>query len=51
MRASLDEMDQSKIPNSEEIEACLESADRSFKEALGYSRPPVNRLAEENELE
>ena len=51
VRASLDEMDQSKIPNSEEIEACLESADRSFKEALGYSRSPVNRLAEENELE
>ena len=41
VRASLDEMDQSKIPNSEEIGECLASADRSLKEALGYSRPPA----------
>lgn len=45
VRASLDEMDQSKIPNSEEIDACLESADRSFKEVLGYSGPREDKRA------
>ena len=38
VRASLDEVDESKIPNVEEIESCLESADHSLKIALGYAR-------------
>ncbi len=53
VRASLDEMDQAKIPNSGEIEECLETADRSLKEALGYSRPltDAGREKEKKELE
>jgi hypothetical protein len=38
VRASLDEVDEGKIPNVEEIESCLESADHSLKIALGYAR-------------
>jgi hypothetical protein len=38
VRASLDHVDASKIPNHQEIEACLESADHGFRKALGYAR-------------
>jgi hypothetical protein len=39
VRASLDEIDSDKFPNAEEVGACLETADQSLKEALGYSEP------------
>jgi hypothetical protein len=39
VRASLDEVDETKIPNVHDIEKCLESADHSLKVALGYARP------------
>lgn len=38
-RATLHRVDNSKIPNAEEIEACLDTADSSLREALGYARP------------
>ena len=38
VRASLDEVDEAKIPNVHDIEKCLESADHSLKVALGYAR-------------
>ncbi len=39
VRANLGEVDSAKIPKANEIEACLEAADQSLKEALGYARP------------
>jgi hypothetical protein len=56
VRASLDEVDDSKIPNVEDIERCLESADHSLKVALGYarSRSPVENSVmpdEQDQLE
>jgi hypothetical protein len=39
VRASLDQMDEAKIPHVEEIESCLDSADHHLKVALGYARP------------
>jgi len=38
VRASLDEVGEAKIPNADEIETCLETADQSLKTALGYAR-------------
>ena len=38
VRASLDHVGKSKIPKREEVEACLENVDRSFRESLGYAR-------------
>ena len=38
VRANLDEVDDSKIPNAEAIEECLESADHSLRKALGYAQ-------------
>ena len=38
VRASLDEVDEGKIPNVGEIESCLDSADHNLKVALGYAR-------------
>jgi len=49
VRMSLDEMDSSKIPNAAEVDLCLENADRSFKEALGYSKPQAGKSAEPKE--
>ena len=34
IQASLDHIDESKIPDREEIEDCLESADKSLRSAL-----------------
>jgi hypothetical protein len=42
-RASLENVDDTKYPNAEEIESCLESADQHLKEALGYARPETAR--------
>ena len=39
VRASLDHVEKSKIPNGAEVEACLEAADKSFRQALGYAKP------------
>jgi hypothetical protein len=39
-RASLQQVDDEKYPNAEEIDCCLQSADRHLKVALGYARPP-----------
>jgi hypothetical protein len=38
VRASLEHVEKAKIPKQEEIEACLEDVDHSFREALGYIR-------------
>ena len=38
VRASLNHVDKAKIPNGDEIEACLKDADESFREALGYAQ-------------
>jgi hypothetical protein len=37
VRQSLDAIDDDRIPNAEQIEDCLETANESLKEALGYS--------------
>jgi hypothetical protein len=39
VRNSLDSVDDDKIPSMDEIETCLESADHSLREALGYAPP------------
>ena len=44
VRASLDRIPKSKIPNGAEIEQCLEDADEHFREALGYRQPAVPPL-------
>jgi len=36
VRASLEQIPGSKIPQQEAIEECLERLDKSFREALGY---------------
>lgn len=36
VRRNLDAIDSSRIPNADEIEDCLETADSSLKEVLGY---------------
>ena len=36
VRASIDHLDKSKVPNKEDLEECLENVDESFREALGY---------------
>ncbi len=38
VRANLNEIDDSKIPNADAVDQCLETADASLKEALGYRR-------------
>jgi hypothetical protein len=40
-KATLDQVDDRKIPDAEEIDACLESAEKNLKQALGYKQPPV----------
>ncbi len=46
VRANLNEIEDSKIPNAEELDQCLESADASLKEALGYRRNMTHRNLE-----
>lgn len=38
VRASLDKVDEAKIPQVEEIESCLDNADHQLRIALGYAR-------------
>ncbi|HTS27097.1 MAG TPA: hypothetical protein VMH81_14575 [Bryobacteraceae bacterium] len=38
VRESLDVIDRGRIPNSKAVEECLETADQSLKEALGYKQ-------------
>jgi hypothetical protein len=38
VRASLEHIGKSTIPKRDEVEDCLESVDRSFRESLGYLR-------------
>lgn len=51
VRASLDEVDETKIPNAEAIESCLETADHSLKIALGYARSEPKLAPEDDEVE
>jgi hypothetical protein len=39
IRASMDHVEKSRLPKKDEIQACLESVDMNFREALGYRRP------------
>ena len=39
IQASLEYIGKSKLPKREQIEACLEIADHTFREALGYAKP------------
>ena len=38
VRASLEHVEKSKIPNQEKIDECLKHIDESFRAALGYRR-------------
>jgi hypothetical protein len=38
VRASLDQLDEKKVPDIEEMEECLEGVDNGLREALGYGR-------------
>ena len=38
-RATLEKVDEGKIPDSQGIDECLKSADRNLKLALGYAKP------------
>ena len=40
VKATLGQLDDSKVPDSEEIHRCLEDADASLKTALGYKGSP-----------
>lgn len=42
-RATLGEMGSGTVPDSDEINRCLEDADTSLKTALGYSKNPPGR--------
>ena len=46
VRATLNEVDGSKIPHAHEVESCLETADTSLKEALGYRKSSPAALPE-----
>jgi hypothetical protein len=38
VRASLEQVDEEKIPKRDEMEECLEGVDHGLREALGYVR-------------
>ncbi|HEY3837644.1 MAG TPA: hypothetical protein VGL72_13780 [Bryobacteraceae bacterium] len=40
-RENLNQIDSDKIPSAEEVAECLETADKSLKEALGYAQPKL----------
>ena len=40
VRATLGQVDESKVPDSDEIHKCLDDADASLRAALGYGKPP-----------
>jgi hypothetical protein len=39
-RASLQQVDDEKYPNADQIDSCLQSANLHLKIALGYAKPP-----------
>lgn len=39
IRATLGQVDESKVPDSEEIHKCLDDTDHSLRTALGYEKP------------
>lgn len=39
VRASLEQVDEEKIPKLDEMEDCLEGVDRGLREVLGFPRP------------
>jgi len=39
VKASLKKVEKGKIPNEDDIAQCLESADESLRQALGYKGP------------
>jgi hypothetical protein len=43
IQASLDQIEEAKIPDHDEIESCLENADKSFRVALRDGSPEKNR--------
>jgi len=38
VRASLDQMDEEKVPKLEQMESCLEGVDHGLREVLGFGR-------------
>jgi len=50
-RASLEEVDDEKYPNAEEIDSCLQSADHHLKVALGYAQPTSAEVEDQEEDE
>ena len=44
IQASLDRIDADKVPGNEEIRDCLESADKSFREALRAERSDASQI-------
>jgi hypothetical protein len=43
VRRNLDAIDDTRLPNAEEIDECLETADESLREALGYRGGPEEK--------
>jgi hypothetical protein len=43
IQASLEQIDDAKIPESQEIHECLETADNSFRSALREPTPPEKK--------
>ncbi len=43
-RNSLELVDQAKLPEKADIDACLENADHSLRTALGYAPSPIKDL-------
>lgn len=39
-RSALDQVEDAKVPKGDEVEECLENAQQSLREALGYLKPP-----------
>jgi hypothetical protein len=39
VRTTLGQVDEDKVPDSEEIHRCLDDADESLRTALGYQKP------------
>jgi hypothetical protein len=45
IQASLENIDDSRIPDAEDINDCLESADKSFRQALREGAPSKKRTS------
>lgn len=50
-RATLDAIDNAKIPHANEIEQCLETADHNLRMALGYARRESNAKTQRHDDE